>query len=160
MYIMYNMAESSDDACSDEPPRSFKLLMALYTISAVGGCAGFTRGFFAAADAAEALAFLAAGDAAATGAATSASATVSAIICVRVWRFAGRTFFTKQISIIAPNVVTLVYRKPQHLGESIRKVSPCTTSPSELANSQGWDIQWYRFARIQLIMPSSTMPPL
>lgn len=35
-------------ACREEPPRSFRLLMALYTISEVRGCAGFERGFFAA----------------------------------------------------------------------------------------------------------------
>jgi hypothetical protein len=34
-------------ACSDDPPRSFKLLMAPFTISEVGGCVGFDRGFFA-----------------------------------------------------------------------------------------------------------------
>jgi hypothetical protein len=34
-------------ACNEEPPRSFKLLIAVPTISDVGGCTGFVRGFFA-----------------------------------------------------------------------------------------------------------------
>jgi len=34
-------------ACRDEPPRSFKLLIALFTISEVGGWEGFVFGFFA-----------------------------------------------------------------------------------------------------------------
>lgn len=61
-------------ACREEPPRSFKLLIAPLTISDVRGCAGLLRGFF---DAAAAFAFLA-GDAATAGAgvATAVSAMV------------------------------------------------------------------------------------
>lgn len=33
-------------ACRDDPPRSFRLLIAAFTISEVRGCAGFERGFF------------------------------------------------------------------------------------------------------------------
>lgn len=39
-------------ACNDEPPRSFNDLIALQTISAVGGRFGFARGAFAEAAAA------------------------------------------------------------------------------------------------------------
>lgn len=34
-------------ACNDEPPLSFRFLMALLTISDVGGWFGLARGFFA-----------------------------------------------------------------------------------------------------------------
>ena len=68
-------------AGSDEPPRSFKLFMALLTIFDVGGWDGLTRGFFGAAEVF--LAFLDAGDApAAAGAADSAVATVSLIVLI------------------------------------------------------------------------------
>jgi hypothetical protein len=67
-------------AGSDEPPRSFKLLMALLTIFDVGGWDGLTRGFFGAA-AVVFFAFFAAGDApAAAEAAESAVATGSLIV--------------------------------------------------------------------------------
>lgn len=74
-------------ACNDDPLRSFNVLIAAFTISAVGGWFGFTDGFlapaaFGAFDAFGAFAFLAAaGDAAtaATGASPGATAAESAI---------------------------------------------------------------------------------
>ena len=60
-------------ACSDEPPRSLSDLMALHTISEVGGRVGFERGAF---DAAAFFGvFLAAGDAASGAAAVAGAAT-------------------------------------------------------------------------------------
>lgn len=74
-------------ACKDEPPRSFRLLIALQTISEVGGWEGFVLGFLAFFGEAAFLTAIAeadVGDAATTGAVTSAILLVVVVAVVVV----------------------------------------------------------------------------